>query len=373
MFWVEEAALLTNMTTNLEKQKTEQLKALADYRRKLYKEPKLKYLFLELTLRCNEHCLHCGSSCGDVKSGEMTLEDYKRVLSEVKEDLGTEGYMLCITGGEPLLRKDFFEIMGYAHELGFTWGMTSNATLITPEVAHKLHECGMSTISVSIDGLRESHDSFRQTPGGYDRAIKGIQNLISEGGFRAIQVTSVMNHGNIGELPALYDIFCDMDIDSWRVIGVEPIGRALTHPELLLTKEDYHTLFEFIREKRREDMPVTYGCSHYLGLEYEKELRDYYFICCAGIYTASITAEGDIIACLDIERRPELTQGNIYHDRFSEVWKNKFQCFRRDYSDLNETCASCPEREFCAGGAKHSWDYDKNEQRMCFCGHIKED
>ena len=354
------------MITNTEKIKREHMQQLADYRRLLYKEPKLRNLFLELTLKCNERCIHCGSRCGDVASPEMSLADYQRVLSEVKEDFGTKGYMLCITGGEPLLRKDFFEIMGFAHELGFHWGMTSNATLITPEVAHKLRLSGMDTISVSIDGLPASHDSFRQTPGGYERAMEGIRNLIREGGFQAIQVTTVLNHGNLHELPALYKIMLGLDIDSWRIIGVEPIGRALLHPELLLTEEDYHTLFEFIREKRAEDMPVTYGCSHYLGTEYERELRDWYFICSAGIYTASICANGDIITCLDIERRPECVQGNIYRDRFSDVWKNKFQFFRRDFSELSEKCTGCLEKEFCAGGAKHSWDYDQNEQRMCF-------
>lgn len=354
------------MITNIEHIKRDHMKQLSDYRKLLYKNPKLRYLFLELTLRCNEHCLHCGSSCGDVTSGEMSFSDYERVLTEVKEDFDIKKLQLCITGGEPLLRKDFFDIMGMAHDMGYHWGMTSNATLIDMDTAKKLSECGMDTISVSIDGLPSSHDAFRRTKGGYERAVSGIGSLLSVGGFKAVQVTTVVNHGNIHELPALYEIMLSLDIDSWRVIGVEPIGRALCYPELLLTKEDYRYLFDFIREKRAEDMPVTYGCSHYLGVELEREVRDYYFICCAGIYTASIMADGSIGACLDIEKRPETIQGNIYRDRFSDVWKNRFEIFRRDFSDLNEKCAACSEREFCAGGAKHSWDYDSSCQRMCF-------
>lgn len=342
------------------------MKQLSDYRKLLYKNPQLRYLFLELTLRCNERCLHCGSSCGDAVSPEMTFSDYERVLKEVREDFDIRKLQLCITGGEPLLRRDFFEIMGMAHDLGYHWGMTSNGTLISRETAEKLSACGMDTISVSIDGLEPSHDAFRRTPGGYRRAMDGIRNLLETGGFQHVQVTTVVNHGNIRELPALYEIMLGLDIDSWRVIGVEPIGRALASPELLLTKEDYGYLFDFIREKRREDMPVTYGCSHYLGVELEREVRDYYFICCAGIYTAGIMSDGSIGACLDIERRPETIQGNVFRDRFSDVWKNRFELFRQDLSGLNETCASCSEREFCAGGARHSWDYDRNIQRMCF-------
>lgn len=346
--------------------KIDNLNTLAKYREGLFSEPQLRHLFLELTLRCNENCLHCGSRCGEVKSTELTVDDYRRFLTKVKEDFGTKRKMINITGGEPLLRKDFFEITSVVNELGFNWGMTSNATLITKDVAHKLALTGMKTISVSIDGLEETHDAFRRTPGGYKKAMAGIQNLIDEGAFKNIQVTTVVTHKSIKELDALYEIFNTMDIDSWRVIGIEPMGRAKDYPELLLTPEDQKYLFEFIRNKRIAGEPVEYGCSHYLGLEYEREVRDWYFICTAGVYTASITASGDIIACLDIERRPEFTQGNIFKDDFTQVWKNKFKCFRRNLCEDNEKCKACKEKEFCHGGSYHSWNFDENKQEICF-------
>ena len=346
--------------------KIEHMRKMRDYRKSLMRAPQLRNLFLELTVRCNEHCLHCGSRCGDITSEELSLEQYKIFLSQVKEDLGTDKKMLCITGGEPLLRRDFFDIMGFAHGLGFHWGMTSNATLITEDIARELKKCGMGTISVSIDGLEETHDSFRRTPGGYKKAMEGISALLKVGGFKSVQVTTVVTHQNIGELDRLYDIFNNIDIDSWRVINIEPMGRALSHPELILTKEDYVTLFEFIRNKRIAGEPVTYGCSHYLGAEYEREVRDWYYLCTAGLYTASITANGDIIACLDIERRPELVQGNILRDRFSEVWKKGFEDFRRDLGDENEMCCSCPEKDFCHGDSFHSWNFDEHKPRVCF-------
>lgn len=346
--------------------KKDNLETLAKYREGLFVNPELRHLFFELTLRCNENCLHCGSRCGEVRSSEMSVEDYRKILTRVKEERGTKRLMINITGGEPLLRKDFFEITSIVHELGFHWGMTSNATLITKEIAHKLRETGMGTISVSIDGLEETHDAFRRTKGGYKKAMEGIQNLIDEGGFSNIQVTTVVTHKSIKELDALYEIFDKMDIDSWRVIGIEPMGRAKDYPELLLTPEDQKYLFEFIRNKRIAGEPVIYGCSHYLGLEYEREVRDWYFICTAGIYTASITAAGDIIACLDIDRRPEFVQGNIYKDDFMDVWKNKFKCFRRNLCEDNEKCRNCAEKDFCHGGSYHSWDFEKNEQQVCF-------
>jgi radical SAM protein with 4Fe4S-binding SPASM domain len=137
-----------------------------------------------------------------------------------------------------------------------------------------------------------------------------------------------------------------VDIDSWRVINLEPIGRALEYPDLMLTKEDYRRLFAFIYQKRMERMPVTYGCSHFLGLDLERELRGWYFFCGAGIHVASIMCNGDIGACLDIERRPETIQGNIFRDSFTDVWKNRFKIFRRPMSDFNEKCRVCPEAKW---------------------------
>ena len=180
--------------------KNKNMTTLAEYREGLKTKPQLRNLFLELTLRCNERCLHCGSSCGDVPSDELSVEQYRKFLTEVKEDFGTDNKMLCITGGEPLLRKDFFDIMGIANDLGFHWGMTSNATLIDDEVAKDLKRVGMGTISVSIDGLPETHDAFRRTPKGWERAMSGIESLIKVGTFKAIQITTVVTHQNIGQL-----------------------------------------------------------------------------------------------------------------------------------------------------------------------------
>ena len=140
---------------------------LARYRYGLWRVPRLRHLFLELTLRCNENCLHCGSRCGELRSEELTAAQYRRFLDEIKADLGTQDKMLCITGGEPLLRQDFAEIMGYAHELGFHWGMTSNATLIDDACAQMLKRCGMNpSPSVSTDCRRIMTPSAARPAGG---------------------------------------------------------------------------------------------------------------------------------------------------------------------------------------------------------------
>ena len=176
------------------------LEQLAVWHEKKYREPELRNLFFELTMRCNERCIHCGSSCGDVPCDKLPADVWKRILDEVKTEFSPRLPMICITGGEPLLCKDFYDILGYAHQLGFRWGMTSNGTLITKETVQKLADVGMGTVSISLDGLQEQHDLFRRTPGGFEKAVEGIQNLVDAKAFRHVQVTTVVHHRNIGDL-----------------------------------------------------------------------------------------------------------------------------------------------------------------------------
>ena len=350
--------------------KTDHLNQLADYRDNvLRKEPRLKFLFLELTTHCNERCRHCGSSCGDVSDADtLTDEEIKAFLKKTASQFDVSKLQLCITGGEPLLRKNFFDLMGYARSLGYRWGMTSNGTLIDDEVAEKLRQAGMSTIAVSIDGLPETNDWFRRKENGYELAMWGVRALVKNGGFQHVQVTTVVHKKNIGELPKLYKILSKEGIRSWRVINMEPIGRANACRDLLLDDGELKYMFDFIRKNRfKKPMEVVYGCAHYLGTDYEREVRPWYFLCNAGVYTASVMFNGDIGACLDIERRPETVMGNVRTDDFAEVWKNRFEIFRTDYKKQGK-CADCEHYRFCAGGASHSWDYDANQPLVCMKG-----
>ena len=353
-----------------EKTKIRHMTMLADFRdNDLRKKPRLRYLFIEMTNLCNEHCRHCGSSCGDSSSeGMLTGEEIKAFLKKTASQFDVKEFQLCITGGEPLLRKDFADIMGYANSLGYNWGMTSNGTLIDKNMAKMLAETGMKTISVSLDGLPETNDWFRQKQGGFEAALNGVRELVKRKEFKHVQVTTVVHKKNIDELPQLYELLKKEHIRSWRVINIEPIGRANSCKELLLDKDDYIKMFSFIRENHSDPvLPVTYGCSHYLGTELEREVRPWYFLCNAGVYTASVMWNGDIGACLDIERRPELVQGNIRRDDFKEVWENRFADFRNDFKKQGE-CKSCRDFRFCAGGAFHSWNFDENRQNVCFKG-----
>lgn len=331
------------------------------------RNPHLQQLFLEVTPRCNLSCIHCGSRCDEhAQVEEVSLDEWKRVLDEVATDFGTDVFV-AVTGGEPTLWGDLCELGHYITDKGFSWGMTTNGTLIDKRMAHALADAGLKSVSVSIDGMSDAHDAVRRVAGSRAAAVRGIENLAATGRLKAIQVTSVMNHQTMGELDALFDDMVRLPIDSWRVINVEPIGSALGHPEMLMTPDDMDRLLSFIREKRNSQWPVCYGCPHYLGLEYEGELRDWFWLCSAGIHIMSVMHTGDIGSCLDIERRPETIFGNIRRDRLSDVWRDGFGPYRQEngMADLNEECSKCPDKRICRGDSVHSWDFNKNEPRMC--------
>ncbi len=348
--------------------KYQNMSALSEYRAYLCKHPRLTYLFLELTDRCNLSCIHCGSKCDFAHSTYLDTALICKTLDEVAEDFSPQSVMICVTGGEPLLHPDFEEITAHIRKLGFPWGMTSNGSLISEAVAIILKNNGMGTITLSLDGLEESHDAFRRSKGNFKRTL-GAVCILQKYGFK-VQITTVVHQKNIHELEEMYCLMADMGIASWRVINMEPIGRANNYSDLLLSYEQLKQLLDFIRDKRffgkYPDLDVTYGCSHYLTLEYEHELRDNYFLCGSGIYVASILCNGDIYSCLDIERRSELIQGNISNDRFSDVWFHRFKEFRADRSRLCEECNNCKERKFCAGDSTHTWDFDNNKPKLCF-------
>ncbi len=347
--------------------KLKNLDKLYEYRQKLYQKPILKDLFIEITSRCNARCEHCGSSCGNfIPKDEISADELKKTLLDISQHYNANEILLNITGGEPLIRKDLFEIMDYANKLGFRWGMTSNGMLITDEILEKMNQTNMETISISLDGLKETHESFRKVSNCFDKIIENIKKLQKVPSVKVVQVTTVANKKNLHELEDLYNLMKELNIISWRVINVDPIGRAKGNDKILLDKDEYKYLFNFIKEKREENlMNVEYGCSHYLDIPMEKEIRDTYFFCITGLYVASILSNGDIFVCPNVERRSEFIQGNIRTDSFVDVWEKKFKIFRSNDRTKCDKCSKCSKWKYCLGDSFHTFNFDEGRPNFC--------
>ncbi|MEE1078832.1 MAG: radical SAM protein [Agathobacter sp.] len=354
--------------------KQQHFNQLNEYKEKLRKEPELRSLFIEMTLSCNEHCLHCGSNCGDIRM-ENQLSDYEiiQTLIKLKDDLTKEKKKLPfinVTGGEPLLRPHLCELMKTISQLGYKWGMTSNGVLITPEVAKDLKDAGMYSIGISLDGLKDTHEWFRQTTGSYEKALEAVDNLYAAG-IEKILLTTVVHKRNLHELDEIYEVVKSHNCKMWRIINVEPIGRALTNKDLMLSSDDYKYIINYIASHQEDETEIIYSCNHYLGLELERKTRPWYFFCRAGLHVASIQYNGDISACLDIERRPELVFGNVRKDHLLEIWENEFKIYREHKENKSKTCKKCEHKDNCQGGGYHTWDFDKNEPLICMMKELQ--
>lgn len=339
---------------------------------KMRRKHRLNYLFWECTHACNLRCKHCGSDCGGLTSAkDLSTEEIKGAFKSIAEDFDAKTIMLAVTGGEPLLRKDLFEVMKYATGLGFRWGMVTNGSLVDGDAVEKCHAAGMSTVTVSVDGLRETHDDIRRFEGSFDRAINALRLFKASGYFAVVQATTCVSDYNIGELRELYTLFEAAGLDEWRLLTVNPIGRAKDDPRFALRPDQLVRLLDFIVEARqKKGLSVTFEEEGFLGPDYEGRVRSSPFYCPAGINIGSILYDGSISACPNLPR--SLIQGNVRSDRFRDVWNNRFQQFRDLSWKKKGDCESCEWWPICQGNSLHLWDIEKGKPVTCHIRAIKE-
>ena len=327
----------------------------------------LRILLWESTLRCNAYCEFCGSRCGDASCcDELSKNEICRVFEIIADKYDASQIMINVTGGEPLMRNDIAEIMQYANSLGYTWGLVTNGMLLTADIIKSLKQAGMKTVSISIDGLFETHDSLRGVKGGLKAVVQGLRLLSQTDFLETIMITTVVSQKNINELDAIKKLLLTLPINIWRICPVDPIGRAENDDALLLDKAQMRWLFDYIDKCRHEYLPfkVTTSCSHYLG-EYEFKTRSFPFECNAGRSIASILSNGDIFVCPNVPRHKQLIQGNVRFDDFVEVWENRFKYFRDNDSRHKGQCSDCLYYSSCRADSMHTWDYIN--ERPLFC------
>lgn len=338
-------------------------------RRNLKELHPLQQLFWESTLRCNVHCLHCGSDClSSVTTPDMPKEDFLRVIDEeVTPHVDTHKVMIIISGGEPTMRKDLAEIGRELYKREYPWGMVTNGLALTAERFRELRKAGLRSITVSLDGLEEDHVWLRQHPLAFEGACRAIRLCAAEKGLTWDVVTCV-NQRTVDKLPQIRDLLWSLGVRSWRIFGIDPMGRAAENPELILTDEQFRKMLDFIVAEREAGRHVSYSCEGFLG-DYEGKVRDYLYQCAAGVSVASILIDGSISACTSIRGR--YYQGNIYRDSFWRVWEEEFKPYRdRSWMRKMEPCKDCKVFDYCEGNGMHLRRED-GELMLCHLSKVK--
>ncbi len=330
----------------------------------------LNYILWECTLKCNLNCIHCGSDCKkDSSVKEMPAEDFLKAIDQIKEIVNPNKTMIVLTGGEALVRKDIESIGVSLYKRGFPWGIVTNGMLLTKQKLHSLLNSGLRSITVSLDGLENSHNWLRGNKNSFKNATNAIKLLPPIEDIKYDVVTCV-NRKNFNELTQIKNLLINMGISHWRLFTIFPIGRAKENTDLQLSPSEFKALFDFIKQTRKEkDIDVSYGCEGYLG-NYENEVRDGFFFCRAGINIASILADGSISACPNL--RSNFIQGNIYKNNFADLWQNEYKLFRdRSWTKTGE-CANCKSYDFCQGNGLHLRDEKTGELLFCHLKRIEE-
>lgn len=340
------------------------------YRSNEKKIHQLNYIFWECTLRCNLNCLHCGSDCQkDSSVRDMPPDDFFKALDEIMPVISPNKTMIVLTGGEPILRKDITEIGTGLYNRGFPWGIVSNGMGLQGDMIAKLLNAGIRAITISLDGLEDSHNWLRGNKKSFANAVSAISTLNATEGLRHDVVTCA-NRRNIAELHELYRLLLKLGTREWRIFTIFPVGRATQNDLLQLQPKEFKSLFDFIEKVRKDGkIRLNYGCEGFLG-DYEGRVRDHFFFCRAGINIASILADGSISACPSL--RENFIQGNIYRDNFRDVWQNKYSMYRdRSWTRIGE-CENCHFFSYCEGNGLHLRNEKTGELLFCHLKRIEE-
>jgi radical SAM enzyme (rSAM/lipoprotein system) len=321
------------------------------YRHALARQHPLEYLQWECTRRCDLSCLHCGSDCRkDSSVPDMPLERFREALREVAAFADPRTVMLGITGGEPLLRADLEDCGSAAAELGFRWGLVTNGMGLSASRLDSLLSAGLSSLSISLDGLEASHNALRRHPEAFDRASRAIREAAARSGL-VFDVISCIHPGNFGELEAVEDLLVSLGVRAWRVFAIFPKGRAGANRALSLGSEGLARLLRAIasiRERGRID--ASYSCEGWLG-PYEGRARDAPFSCRAGVSSMAILCDGSVTGCVSMG--PEWAVGRLGERGLAPLWEHGFDSMRRRAWLKTGPCARCASWRACEGGSLH--------------------
>lgn len=329
----------------------------------------LTYLFWECTQRCNLNCLHCGSDCiAESKVKDMPFDDFLEAILPLKDKYKSNSITVVITGGEPLLRKDLPLCGKILRENGFRWGIVTNGFSYNLDTHARLLASGLGAITLSLDGLEDSHNWLRNNNNSFNKALQAL-DLITSTNRLIYDVVTCVNSKNFSDLPKLKDLLISKNVKAWRLFTIAPIGRAANNIDLQLTNLQLRQLMDFITQSRLDKrIDVKFSCESYVG-EYERKVRDSYFFCRAGINIASVLIDGSISACPNINR--QFVQGNIYNDRFLDVWENRFDIMRNRKWTKTGICLNCKDYKNCNGGAMHLWDEKQDCIMTCINDKMK--
>lgn len=319
------------------------------------------------TRTCNLKCRHCYMSSDAKKyDNELTTAEAKNFIDDLAE---FNVPVLLFSGGEPLIRPDFFELADYAAKKGVRPTLSTNGTLITPKVARKIKDIGVGYVGISLDGLREVNDKFRGKDGAFEAAMNGIKNCVAVDQRVGLRFT--INHHNIQELENIFDFIEEENINRVCFYHLVYSGRGnQMMDEDVTAKESRRAMDIIIRRTRdfeerglkKEILTVDNHCDGvYMYLKALKEGNDElaeqikkYISMNGGNRSGIAFAEVDPLGYVHPDQFTQHhTFGNIRERKFSEIWQDTSHQIMAGLKDrkplLKGRCSKCKFLDNCNG------------------------
>ncbi len=295
----------------------------------------------ELTYACNLACVHCLSSSGRRDPLELTTAEAKAVIDELER---MQVFYVNIGGGEPTVRRDFWELVEYAvaHHVGVKF--STNGSRITAERAAWLAASDYVDVQISLDGATAVINDEVRGPGSYDTAIRAMGHLC-DAGMRDFKLSVVATRQNVGQLDE-FEAISQRFGAKLRITRLRPSGRgADVWDELHPTPDQQRRLYEWLR--RRGEAVLT-GDSFFHLAPYGEALPGLN-LCGAGRVVCLIDPIGDVYAC-PFAIHEEFLAGNLRDGGFAHVWRQSELFHRLRTADGGGACASCQFFDGCRGG-----------------------
>ncbi|PJI07642.1 MULTISPECIES: putative heme d1 biosynthesis radical SAM protein NirJ2 [Clostridium] len=296
------------------------------------------------TNKCNMHCEHCYRDSGKMAEGELSTTEGKKLI----DDISKAGFKIMIfSGGEPLLREDIYELIGYASKIGLRCVIGSNGTLITLEAAQKLKKAGVMRAGISLDSLKaKKHDSFRNYSGAWENTIIGIENLKKAG--ISFQINTTVMKWNKDEVKDITDFGVNLGASAHHVFFLVPTGRGANLEEQILSKDDYENLIKDIMLKQTQgNIEIKPTCApQFVRIAEQNNIETRFKKgCLAGIKYCIISPTGNVQPCAYLN----FSAGNVKQKSFGEIWRKSPILKKLRTMEYGGKCGTCKYKNKCGG------------------------